>query len=191
MAGFCADDDGDLTHASMMCPHLALRTAEGSQLYSRMSLRLRLKLCAIKNLGSTAEELAKIYNPAARQMWGPDGRFDAEVFEALFEKQCGPALVVDGGTGRRVHVLAVTRKGFDAFLKSKSGKAGEAAAPDTACTVFGFVNVLWAHIASGSLDELFALFADCSHSGEPAISKDALRLFYTNPGEAVKSKMKP
>ena len=68
-----------------------------------MSLRLRLKLCAIKNLGSTAEELAKIYNPAASQMWGPDGRFDAEVFEALFEKHSVPALLVDGGTGRRMH----------------------------------------------------------------------------------------
>ena len=190
------EDGGGLTGASIKCPHLKMLRADGSRLYSTCSPTLEAKTRAIMALGGTAEELAGRYNPAASHIWNAQGQFDSAVFEQLFEghgvtgdhdhKDNDDHDDHDNGRKAGTEALAVTRRGFNAFLQERR----VAQASDTACTILKFVRVTWERITSGSLDELFQLFADCTSGGEPAIRKATLRFFYTQPGAALAARMR-
>ncbi len=169
-----ADPNGDLTSSSMRCPHYRL------QLYSKFSPTLALKVKAISKLGKTTRQLVKVHNPAASQIWDAQGKFDEQAFADLFDRH---GSLVDSGGGQ---IQAITRQGFDAFCKSKATPESSAAA----CTLLGLV-LSWQRITAGSLDELFSLFANCTtNDNRPAITRDALYEFYTEPDKALRSKFK-
>jgi hypothetical protein len=140
---------------------------------------LAVKVRAIQNLAKTRQELVKVQNPAASKIWDVNGNFDQQVFDELFDKH---KVVVTLQSSAQTD--AITRKGFNDFLKSKE----TAESKTHACTVFGVIKLSWQRITSGSLDELFDLLANCTtDDGIPAITKYALYLFYTEPDKVLRA----
>ena len=178
-----ANKDYSLTAQSIKCPHFLVRRADNRRLYCQSSPTLALKTSAILALGTTVSDLLKCTNPAASNIWDSQGCFDEEVFEALF---------LYYGTHVNVHgnkVLAITRQGFNDFLESKRQRNRNACL-SVACRVLKIIPVSWQRITSGSLDELFSVFADTKdEDGVPAITKTTLREFYTNPCGALRRRM--
>jgi len=166
---FFAKNDGSLTWDSIEEGHHCQDITKG----------VNLKTRAIQNMmygqPHNVDIICKKENPASTGIWNVDGTFNQEVFDSIVDR----GIVIDGKT-------IITKQMFWDHLQERHGDKSLG----NACNVFLIVPVPWKKVTEGSINELFAYYADTTYNGEPAFTKERLYEFYTNPNKCMKEREK-
>jgi hypothetical protein len=206
-----ATPDGLLTEASMKAGHSRLGITKGVNLKVRAIMNLLAQHFPQNKGRYTIADLLRIVNPARTRIWTENGQFDemrfahvgAAVCPAIrrrFPSQAPPpaaaaaaaavAVVPDmgavaAGVGES-RMAPVTRAAFAPLLAECAEGTGDAT------KVFFVLPVAWGQVTSGSMDELCEYFSDAIDptSGEPAISLERRREFYSDPDATFQRRAK-
>ena len=173
IAFFTQKQDGQtLTAESMTLGHTVQKIATGVSL----KVQAILKLLSDRQLTPTTEDLLKVNNPAASGVWSKDGKFDEKAFQGL----------VDGASflsqdNKRIFTRESVRK----WMNNKWSTQDFGIATWVRVLYLIPVPVKWTAVTSGSFDELFQYYSDCTFTDEKGVKHSALtveqvRAFYTN-----------
>jgi hypothetical protein len=178
IAFFTQNQDGQtLTAESMTWGHTI------QKIFSGVSLKVAaiLKLLKDQLLSPTTDDLLKVNNPAASGIWSKDGKFDEKAFQGFVDG----ASFFDDKEKKRI----LTRESVRKWMNNKwaGHKFGVATWIRLAYVIP--IPVSWTAVTSGSFDELFLYYSDCTFTdpyaaqkvtAQNALTVERLREFYTN-----------